>query len=186
MKNEPADQVSWSSASSTMPLPARSFSTVSRASASGTRSPGLDAQRAGRLGVLHRRRQPARVLQREPDAQHDVPLGVGLEAAVPVGEGALVVGEGDRLARASRSYATTSVMVDGDLLAVRPDVLDRGGAGRAGDAGQALDAGEPGLHGAGDGVGPHLSGGQFERGPVEFEARGWRCAGRCRRSPCRR
>ena len=39
VKNEPVDHVSWSSASRTIPLPARSFSTADRASASGTRSP---------------------------------------------------------------------------------------------------------------------------------------------------
>jgi hypothetical protein len=39
VKNDPTDQVSRSSASSTMPLPARSFSTVSRACCNGTRPP---------------------------------------------------------------------------------------------------------------------------------------------------
>lgn len=45
---------------------------------------GSDSERAGRLGVLERGREPARVLQREPDTQDDVALGVLLEAAVPV------------------------------------------------------------------------------------------------------
>ncbi len=131
--------------------------------------PGLDAQRACRLGVLQGRRQPVRVLEGEPDAQDDIALGVGLEAAVPVGEGALLVGERDRLARPA---VVRDHLGDrrGDLLAVRPDVLDRGRARRAGDAGQALDAGQSGLHGTGDRVGPDLARGQLQPCPDEFAA----------------
>ena len=39
VKNEPADHVSWSPGSSTMPLPRRSARTASRTSASGARAP---------------------------------------------------------------------------------------------------------------------------------------------------
>ena len=132
---------------------------------------GLDAEGAGRLGVLERRRQPARVLQLEADPQDDIALGVLLEAAVAVREGALGVRDGDRLAGAA---VVGHDLGDGagDFLAVRADVLDRRGAGRAGDAGQALDAGEARLDGAGDGVRPDLARGQFQRRPREFEAAG--------------
>ena len=91
---------------------------------------GLDAEGAGGLGVLDGRRESVGVLQLEADAQDDVPLGVGLEAAVPVRERAVGVREGDRLAR-------VPVVGDhlgdggGDLLAVRAHVLDGGRAGRA-------------------------------------------------------
>src|SRR5690606_29582622 len=46
----------------------------------------------------------------------------------------------------------------GHLLAVGADVLHRGGAGAARDAGEGLDPGPPLGHGAGDDVVPHLPG----------------------------
>ena len=59
VKNDPALQVSWSAASSTMPLPRRSSSTASRAAASGTRSPVVDAERPRELRVGDRLRAAA-------------------------------------------------------------------------------------------------------------------------------
>ena len=94
VKNEPALQVSWSAGSSTMPLPRRRSRTASRTSASGARSPELDAEGAGELGVLDRR------AERRPDGswkvtvEDDVPARVGLEARGPVAEAAVGVGEG--------------------------------------------------------------------------------------------
>ncbi len=55
MKNEPALQVSWSAASSTIPLPARRPSTARRTSAAGTRvptgTPRVRASSAYRIGA---------------------------------------------------------------------------------------------------------------------------------------
>ena len=81
MKNDPALQVSWSAASSTIPLPERSASTASRTASSGARSPGLDPEGAGELGVGHRLGQVA-LPELEGDLEHDVAPGLGLEAAV--------------------------------------------------------------------------------------------------------
>jgi len=60
----------------------------------------------------------------------------------------------------------------GDLLAVGADVLDRGGAGEPGDAGQALQAGQPLGHAPGHHGVPVLSGrrGQHARPAVTADA----------------
>ena len=58
----------------------------------------------------------------------------------------------------ARSYTCDAGDRLGDLLAVRADVLDRGGAGRAGDAGEALQAGPAVGDGGGDQVVPRLAG----------------------------
>ncbi len=91
----------------------------------------LDAEGARGLRVPDRGAHALRVLQPEADPQDDEPVGVALEAAVPVGEAARLAGEGDDLLR-------TPVVRDdlgdrgGDLLAVRPDVLDGGGPAEPG------------------------------------------------------
>ena len=93
MKNEPAHQVSWSSGSSTMPLPAAQAE--DRAAYVGERGtlPLVDAEDAGQLGVPDRRAQVA-LGELEGHVEDDVTPGVGLEAAVAVAEGAVGVGEG--------------------------------------------------------------------------------------------
>ena len=75
----------------------------------------------------------------EGDVEDDVAAGVGLEPGGAVAEAAVGVGE--------RADAVQPAVPDpdlrdrlGDLLAVRADVLDRGRADRAGDAGERLDA----------------------------------------------
>jgi hypothetical protein len=60
----------------------------------------------------------------------------------------------------------------GHLLAVRADVLDRRGADRPGDAGQALHARQAAGHAVGDERIPWLAGGDLERGPVARDAAG--------------
>ncbi len=52
VKNEPADQVSWSASSSTIPLARRSSSTAARTSTSGAASPTLKVEALGELGVM--------------------------------------------------------------------------------------------------------------------------------------
>ena len=74
MKNEPALQVSWSSASSTMPLPARRASTAARTSAAGARSPTAMPSVAGQLGVADGRRQRAQT-ELEGHREHHVAAG---------------------------------------------------------------------------------------------------------------
>ena len=145
--------------------------------AAGTRSPGLDAEGAGGLGVLQGRGEAPGVLQGEAHPQHHEPVGVLLEAAVAVGEAALLVGERDGLAGAA---VVGDDLGDrgGDLLAVRAHVLDRGGARRAGDAGQALHTGQSGLDRTGDRVGPVLARGEREVRAVEREAAGGDAQGR--------
>ena len=73
VKNEPAETVSGSSGSRTMPLPRRSASTASRTAASGARSPRLDAQRAGELGVADRRGALGRLAGRSDREDHPAP-----------------------------------------------------------------------------------------------------------------
>ena len=96
----------------------------------------LDAEGAGQLGVRDRRAERARA-ELEGDVEDDVPARVGLEPRGAVAEAAVGGGEGADAARAARSQTRTEAMVCGDLLAVGADVLDRGGADRAGDAGRA-------------------------------------------------
>ncbi len=95
VKNEPALQVSWSAASSTMPLPAAGPAPPARTSASGARSPGstprVRASSAYRTGAP---RSPMRSWK--VDRQHHEPAGLGLEPAGAVAEAAVGVGEGAR------------------------------------------------------------------------------------------
>src|SRR5699024_5718828 len=77
VKKEPADQVSWSSALRTMPLPARSSSTASRTSAAGRPTPPARAGNAhapGQLTVAQRQGEPRRI-QLELHLQHRRTVG---------------------------------------------------------------------------------------------------------------
>ncbi len=86
-----------------------------------------------------------------------MPGRVGLEPAGAVAEAAVGVGEGADLPFSLRSQTRTDGDGLRDLLAVGADVLDRGGADRAGDAGERLDADPAGVDGAGDEVVPGLA-----------------------------
>ena len=122
-----------------------------------------------------------------------MPLGVGLEPRGAVAEAAVGVRE---RARALEHADPDPHLRDGlrDLLAVGADVLDRGGADQAGDAGERLDADPLALHGprhevlpalprrhrdhgASAGrvvaldVGPHSAGGDLDDGAVEAVVR---------------
>ncbi len=108
VKNEPAETVSASSGSRTMPLPRRSASTASRTSASGPRA-DLDAQGAGELGIADRRRA-LRGLQGEAHREDHPAPRLALERARAVGEAA--VGRGERAtAPSARSSTRTAVIV---------------------------------------------------------------------------
>src|SRR6202035_2465700 len=97
------------------------------------------------------------VAQREGDFKDHVPVQGDLEDAVAVGEVARRMVQGDRLAALPvvRPYLDDGL---GHVLAVRPDVLDRGGTDPAGDAGQALHAGQALGDAAGDERLPLLAG----------------------------
>ena len=166
VKNEPALHVSWSSASSTIPLPRRRPRTASRTSASGARCTQLDAEGPGQLCVRDRGPQRADG-ELERDVQDDVPSGIGLEPGGAVAEPAVGVGEGaDALERA----VPDPDRGDGlrDLLPVGADVLDRRRADPSGDAGERLDADPPALDREGDEVVPALA----RRDPDEDAAAG--------------
>ena len=100
----------------------------------------LDAEAAGQLGVADRCAQPG-VLEGERHGQHDVPVGP-LEHAVAVAEAALRRAQQDDVVGAAVQGADPADGL-GDLLAVGADVLDRGGADAAGDAGERLEPGVP-------------------------------------------
>ena len=142
VKNDPTLQVSWSSASSTMPLPRRRPSTAIPGRAPrGNRRAAVDAERAGQLRVADRGARAVRA-QPEPDPQHDGVVAV-LEHAGAVAQPEL----GRRDVRADLAGApVVEVDVDEqvrDLHPVGAHVLHRGGAGAARDAGQALQPAEP-------------------------------------------
>ena len=184
VKKDPADQVSWSAGSSTMPLAPRRSRTARRTSLGRGSVAGLQAQGAGQLGVAHRlpeRPEP----QLEGHLEHHPPARLGLEPAPPVAEPAVRTGQ-----RADPPLVTVVGAHPGDgvgdLLAVGADVLDRGGADPARDPRQGLDAppllgdgalhqlvpvlpGRHGDHGAAAGVGLHLDppGGDVDHEPVE-------------------
>src|SRR6202022_1551724 len=110
-----------------------------------------DAEGRGQLAITDRRRED---LLREPEghAQHHEPAGaIALEDTGPVAEAALLV-------RDVEDFRGLPVVDPHprdrlrDFLAVSADVLDRGGTRQAGDAGQALEAGQA----PGDGPGDHL------------------------------
>ena len=155
VKNEPALQVSWSAGVEHHALAAAQAE--HRLAHLGQRRAlaDLDAEGAGELGVARpgRRACPG---QLEGHVEHDVAAGVGLEAGVAVAEPAVGVGEG---ADAAQLAVPDPHGRDGlgDLLAVGADVLDRGGADRAGDAGQGLDADPAPGDGGGDDVVPVLA-----------------------------
>ena len=166
VKNEPALQVSWSAGSSTMPLARRSSRTACRTSARGALGSDVDTESRGQLGIADR---AGRRCGFEPErhTQHDV-LVVALEPAVPVGEPAVLRSHADDLAGGPLEHAHRG---DGlrDLLPVGADVLDRGGADQAGDAGQGLDAGQPVRDRARDERVPVLAGsdGQLAAGALD-------------------
>src|SRR6185369_7721017 len=128
-----------------------------------------DAEGGSQLGVADRSGQH---LHRQPerDAQHDEPPGAA-EPAGPVAEIAPLV-------RYLMDVAGHPVVDPhrrdrlGDFLAVGADVLDRGGPGEPGDAGQALEAGQPLGHAPGDHRVPVLAGrhGQRARSAVPADA----------------
>ena len=146
VKNEPADTVSGSAGSSTMPLPRRSPSTASRTVGERRSLPRRDRERARELGIGQRRRQLA-PLEREGDREHDPAAGGALERARAIGEAAGVGGQLlDHVALAVEHAHRHDRL--GHLLPVGADVLDRRRADRAGDARQALHAREPLGHAA--------------------------------------
>ena len=174
-----------------MPLPARRPSTASRTSASGARCPGLDAEGARQLGVRRpgRRGRPGGTGRSR--RRTTCRPGSALKRECAVAEAAVGVGEG--------AHARERAVPDphrgdrlGDLLAVGADVLDRGRADRAGDAGQRLDADPAALDGAGDQVVPGLPRGDRDqrrrrrrrrRSTSAVDARGRDLDDACRRSP---
>ena len=139
VKNEPAETESGSAGSMTMPFPRRSAEHGAAHVGERGRLPLGDPERAGELGVADRGRVIG-LRERVGDREHDPAAGRALEHARAVREAA--VGGGELLDRAG--VAVIDAHGDDrvrDLLPVGADVLDRGGADRAGDAGQALDAG---------------------------------------------
>ena len=137
VKNDPALQVSWSAGSRTMPRARRWASTASRASAK--RHPVAERNPKCRSDIrVADRRRPVPERQLEGHVEHDVPV-VGLEQRAAVGEAALPHREGadPLLAPVPGAHRADRL---GHLLAVGTDVLHRRGPGRAGDAGQRLDA----------------------------------------------
>jgi hypothetical protein len=122
-------------------LAAAQASTASRTSDSGARSPDLHPEAPGQLGVADGRRQLAGA-EVERHGQHDPPVRLGLERAVPVAEAAVLRAQLHDLARGPvvRPHRDDGLR---DVLAVRPDVLHDAGADEPGDAGQRLDADEP-------------------------------------------
>ena len=147
MKNEPALTESGSAGSTTMPLPRRSPSTASRTAAAGALAPRSTPERARQLAVAHRRGLVARA-STNVHGEHDALAGRALERARAVAEPALRGRQLRHLAGAAVEHAHRGDRL-GDLLAVGADVLDRRGADRARDAGQALDADQA----VGDGAG---------------------------------
>ncbi len=122
----------------------------------------LDVERAGELGVAHRGTEVAQG-ELEGDLEDDEATGVPLEPAGAVAEAAVGDGEGAvrRLDAVPAAHGGDRV---GDLLAVGADVLHRGGADRAGDAGERLDAHPALLDRPGDQVVPDLAGGDRDEG----------------------
>ena len=137
MKNEPADDVSGSSGSSTMPLPRRSSRTASRTVGQRRAGAHLDAERARELGVADRRDRVARARSAKVTREDEPAARVALERARAVAE--------RRSPRARASQTSPVAAIEhadgddrlGDLLPVGADVLDRRGAHRPGDAGQS-------------------------------------------------
>src|SRR5690606_13524766 len=131
--------------------------------------PELDVEGAGQLGVPHRRRGAAE-RELEPHLEDDVapggaprPAPAGLRVAERALEHARAVAEPE-LADDELAGALGEAVVDpdgleglGDLLTVGADVLHRGGAGGAGDAGQGLDPPPALLDGGGDDLVPRLA-----------------------------
>ena len=156
VKKDPALQVSWSAGSRTMPLPRRRPSTAVADLRERGPLPRRHAEGAGELGVLHGRAEVAQP-QLEGHVEHDVAAGIGLEPAVAVGEAAVGGREGPLGAVDPVPGADAGDGL-GDVLAVGPDVLDRGGPHRTGDPRQRLDAGPALLDGVGDEVVPSLAG----------------------------
>ena len=183
VKNEPAETVSGSSGSRTMPLPRRSARTAARTSASGGPRADLDAQGAGELGIADRRRA-LRCLQGEAHREHQPASGLALERARAVGEGAVGRGERAHGAVGAVEHAHGADRL-GHLLAIGADVLDRRRADRARDPGQALDAGQAAGHAVGHERVPRLAGGDLQRGARRARCRGWRSAPRSPGSPRR-
>ena len=86
-----------------------------------------------------------------------------LEDARTIAEPAFIASQGDDATtlQLQRLHADDRLA---DILSVRADVLDRRGAGGAGDAGQALDAGPCPRHSHGNDAGPRLSSGDSNGG----------------------
>ena len=130
-----------------MPLLRRNDSTVSRTTCSGARSPERDVQGLGKLGVPDRRGRIGRG-QPEADRQHHEPARVLLEERGPVRE----------TARVRRQHEHGAVLaIPHPYLAGRcrrPPARTRrrsgsGSAGPPGDAGEALESGQPGVDACG-------------------------------------
>jgi hypothetical protein len=130
---------------------------------------GRHAEGRGQLGVADRGGQHLD-RQVERHAQHDEPVGPA-EPAGPVAETAPLI---RHLADIPGHPVVDPHQGDGlgDLLAVGADVLDRGGAGQPGDAGQALKAGQPLGHAPGHHRVPVLAGrhGEHARPAVPADA----------------
>ena len=125
VKNDPALQVSWSAGSSTMPLPPTQAEHGLADLHERRALPHGHAEGAGELGVLHGRAEVAQP-ELEGHVEHDVAAGIGLEPAVAVGEAAVGGREGAPGAVDPVPGADAGDGL-GDVLAVGPDVLDRGG-----------------------------------------------------------
>ncbi|CAG7029739.1 hypothetical protein PICSAR164_04529 [Mycobacterium avium subsp. paratuberculosis] len=115
-------------------------------------------QFGGQLAVAHRRAAPRRI-ERELDFQYhgrdfEPVVGAPFEHAGAVTEFQLGAGHPAHLPAAAVQHPDPGEGV-GDLGAVRPDVLDRGGPGRAGDAGQAFQPAQAVLDGGEHDVVPH-------------------------------
>ena len=117
--------------------------------------PAALSYRPRQLRIAERRLAPRH--EAEGRREHREAVRMAAEPAVPVAEGALARREGALLQGLPIEHPDRVEHV-GDLLAVGADVLDRRGAHRARNAGEALEPGQALLHGGLDQPVPRLAG----------------------------